>query len=177
MAHVLPDVLRPGLKAVFCGSAVGPESFRRRAYYAHPRNRFWPTLHAVELLPPEIGALEYRRVVEFGIGLTDLAKHRHGVDAALSPRDYDADALEKNILKYRPRVLAFTGKKPGETFFRRRFRRVVDAYGRQPERIGATALFVLPSPSPANARHWDLGPWRELAAFVRSLPPDDLRRD
>ncbi|MGQ0675026.1 MAG: mismatch-specific DNA-glycosylase [Rhodospirillales bacterium] len=169
MPHALPDVLQPGLKVVFCGSAVGPESFRRKKYYAHPRNRFWPTLHAVELLPPGLGACEYKRVVEFGIGLTDLAKNRHGVDAVLVSADYDAEALEKNILRHRPCVLAFTGKKPGEAFFRRRFKRRVNAYGRQPERIGATALFVLTSPSPANAGHWDIGPWRELAAYVRSL--------
>jgi hypothetical protein len=30
----LPDVLRPGLRAVFCGTSAGAESARVRAYYA-----------------------------------------------------------------------------------------------------------------------------------------------
>ena len=50
-AHVLPDVLAPGLRIVFCGTAAGTVSARRGAYYAHPQNRFWPALHAVGLTP------------------------------------------------------------------------------------------------------------------------------
>ncbi len=165
---VLPDVLAPGLDVVFCGSAVGPESFRQQAYYAHPRNRFWPTLFAVGLTPLQLAPRHYRRVLEYGIGLTDLAKHRHGVDSALAAADYDVPALEEKILRLRPRALAFVGKKPGVAFFRRRFARAAVAFGLQAERIDGTALFVLPSPSPANPGHWDMSPWQALAAFVRA---------
>jgi len=164
---VLPDVLASGLDIVFCGSAVGPESFRQQAYYAHKRNKFWPTLFAVGLTPLLLAPREYRRVLEFGIGLTDLAKHRHGMDSVLAAADYDAEALERKLRRYRPRALAFVGKKPGAAFFRRRFQRDVTAFGQQPERIDATALFVLPSPSPANPANWDLGPWQALAAYLR----------
>jgi double-stranded uracil-DNA glycosylase len=38
--QVLPDVIRPGLKIVFCGTAPGNVSAARGACYAHPRNRF-----------------------------------------------------------------------------------------------------------------------------------------
>ena len=48
---VLPDVLVPGLAVVFCGSAVGAASARRRAYYAGPGNAFWRTLSEVGLTP------------------------------------------------------------------------------------------------------------------------------
>ncbi|MCK6454693.1 MAG: mismatch-specific DNA-glycosylase [Alphaproteobacteria bacterium] len=164
---VLPDVLARGLDVVFCGSAVGPESFRQRAYYAHPRNRFWQTLFAVGLTPVLLAPRQYRRVLEYGIGLTDLAKHRHGVDSVLVVADYDVPALEEKIRRYRPRALAFVGKKPGAAFIRRRFQRPAVAFGLQPERIGGTALFVLPSPSPANPGHWDATPWQALADFVR----------
>jgi TDG/mug DNA glycosylase family protein len=37
---ILPDVLMPGLKLVFCGTAAGTVSARRGQYYAHPQNRF-----------------------------------------------------------------------------------------------------------------------------------------
>ncbi|MFC7609612.1 uracil-DNA glycosylase family protein [Teichococcus aestuarii] len=42
---VLPDLLAPGLRLVFCGSAPGLVSAARGAYYAHPGNRFWGILH------------------------------------------------------------------------------------------------------------------------------------
>jgi TDG/mug DNA glycosylase family protein len=34
----------------------------------------------------------------------------------------------------------------------------------QDECIGATRVFVLPSPSGQARGHWDIGPWRALAA-------------
>ncbi len=167
MKPVLPDVLGPDLRVVFCGSAVGPESFRQQAYYAHKRNRFWATLYEVGLTPRKFAAHEYSQLKTLGFGLTDLAKHRHGMDAVLNKADYDADALTDKIAKHRPRVLAFTGKKPGAAFMARKFGLRSCAYGLQPECIGATALFVLPSPSPANAGHWDVQPWRDLASFLK----------
>ena len=52
-----PDLLRPGLRIVFCGTAAGTVSAARGAYYAHPQNRFWSALHASgstpRLLQPE----------------------------------------------------------------------------------------------------------------------------
>jgi hypothetical protein len=34
LAHVLPDLIKPGLKIVFCGPAAGNVSVARGAYYA-----------------------------------------------------------------------------------------------------------------------------------------------
>lgn len=48
---VLPDVLKPDLKIVFCGTAAGRESAARGAYYAGSGNSFWKTLHEVGLYP------------------------------------------------------------------------------------------------------------------------------
>ena len=42
---ILPDVLGPNLKVVFCGTAAGAVSAKRRAYYAGPGNKFWQTIH------------------------------------------------------------------------------------------------------------------------------------
>jgi len=36
--------------------------------------------------------------------------------------------------------------------------------------LGETRVFILPSPSPLAANHWDIGPWRALAQAVRKLP-------
>ncbi|OYV45492.1 MAG: hypothetical protein B7X10_05700 [Burkholderiales bacterium 21-58-4] len=55
--HVLPDVLRPDLELVFCGTAAGRASAAAGAYYAHPGNFFWRTVHAVGLIPELVGRL------------------------------------------------------------------------------------------------------------------------
>lgn len=49
MQDVLPDVLVPGLKVVFCGNAAGTVSARKGAPYAGPGNYFWRALHEVGL--------------------------------------------------------------------------------------------------------------------------------
>ena len=83
LAHVLPDVLEPGLRIVFCGTAAGTVSARRGAYYAHPQNRFWPALHAIGLTPRLMRPEDYPELPRWGLGLTDLAKHVSGMDREL----------------------------------------------------------------------------------------------
>jgi len=41
--------------------------------------------------------------------------------------------------------------------------------GEQPEGLGETRVFILPSPSPLAANHWDIAPWRALAKAVKTL--------
>jgi TDG/mug DNA glycosylase family protein len=155
-------VLDRGLKIVFCGSAVGDRSRDAQAYYAGPGNRFWVTIHEVGLTVERLAPVDYRRVLEFGLGLTDLAKHVSGTDELIDKRHFDRDGLRAKILECAPRALAFNGKFAGRAFFER----PVD-YGRQPERIGDTELFVLPSTSAAARRYWDIKPWRAVARRLR----------
>ena len=161
---ILPDLLAPGLDIVFCGTAVGAASARRRAYYAGPGNAFWPTLHRVGLTPRLLRPDEYRELLEWGIGLTDLAKEVSGNDDILAHGDFDVARLNTLIARYRPRLLAFTGKRAAQQFVGR----PVD-YGTLAERVGDTRLFVLPSPSGAACRYWSVVPWHELARLRREL--------
>jgi double-stranded uracil-DNA glycosylase len=160
--HVLPDVLAPGLKIIFCGSAVGTASAQARAYYAKPGNKFWPTLAAIGLTPSRLLPGDYRRVIEFGIGLTDMCKSEFGSDDSLSGEGDDARAVRRKILRHKPRALAFNGKRAASVFFEGR----VD-YGQQADLVGGTALFVLPSTSGRAGSFWNIAPWRALAEFVR----------
>ena len=160
--HVLPDVLAPGLRIVFCGTAAGTESARRRAYYAHPQNRFWRALHEAGLTPRLLAPDEYALTPAFGIGLTDIAKFASGMDRELPPGALGRDpcaALRLKIEAHRPRILAFTSL----TAARRYLARADVRFGPQRERIGETAIWALPSPSPTAGWNWDLGPWRALA--------------
>ena len=164
---VLPDVLEPGLRVVFCGSAVGAASARLGAPYAGPGNKFWPTLAQTKITPRLIAPQEYRLVPRFGIGLTDLNKTESGADSDLSKGADDPHALVEKIERHCPRILAFTAKRPAQVFAKAILgRRRID-YGLQPETLGTTAIFVLPSPSGLAIRYWNVEYWQALADLAR----------
>ncbi|MGD0719877.1 MAG: mismatch-specific DNA-glycosylase [Roseiarcus sp.] len=175
--HVLPDLLQPGLRVVFCGTAAGTVSARRGQYYAHPQNRFWPTLHAVGLTPRRLDPAEFALLPGFGVGLTDIAKHVFGMDRQLPAGSLGrlaCEALSARILAHRPAILAFTSLTAGRSFLRR-----AAGFGEQPETIGATRLWLLPSPSPAANWNWraNEGWWRALAEAARAEALDSASND
>lgn len=161
---VLPDLLDHGLNFVFCGTGAGTRSARLGAYYAGPGNRFWPTLHEIGLTPERLQPEDWRRALDFGIGLTDVAKHHVGPDAVIDLARVDAQGLEDRIRHYRPRHFAFTSKKAASLFLKRPTGRI--ALGPQETTVGDTVLHVLPSPSGLARSHWSIEPWRELAAAI-----------
>lgn len=165
---ILPDVLEHGLTTVFCGSAASSASARLNAYYAGPGNRFWPALFEAGLTPTLLAPREFRRLPDFGVGITDLAKHESGMDIALSSKAYDAGALLEKIEKFRPRHLAFTGKRPAGIFLLEALGITLKDYGEQPATIGTTRIFVMPSPSGAARRWWSMDPWLKLGEVHRA---------
>ena len=162
---VLPDVLRPGLRLVFCGTGAGEKSAAVGAYYAKPGNRFWPTLHAVGLTPRRLAPHEFPQVLAYGIGLTDVGKEHVGQDSRLAVTPADVALLRAKMLDSAPGILAFTSKKASSFVLGRPTGRIF--YGPQDETIGATRLFVLPSPSGLATSYWTIEPWRALAAVAR----------
>jgi TDG/mug DNA glycosylase family protein len=157
------------LRVVFCGTAAGPTSARLGQYYARPGNRFWPTLHRVGLTPVQLASADYARVLDYGIGLTDVVKFASGVDRDLDPEhlgELARAALQERILAVAPRFLAFTSKRAALAGLGE-----IEGYGLQRRTLAETRLWVLPSPSGAAVRWWDERPWRTLAEAVRRLPP------
>lgn len=164
---ILPDLLVPGLKLVFCGTAPGTVSAQRGHYYAHPQNRFWRTLYAVGLTPRLLAPCEFRELLTYRIGLTDIAKHVSGMDKALPPGALGreaAAALRLRVGAVAPRILALTSLNGG--------RRVMGAKaraGEQAEKIGGTRVWILPSPSPVAQWNWNQDIWQALGDAVRAL--------
>jgi TDG/mug DNA glycosylase family protein len=159
---ILPDVLAPGLRVVFCGVAAGRASAAKRAYYAGPGNMFWPMLHKTGLTPRLFAPHEYPAVLALGIGLTDVCKTAFGADHELARDAFDAAAFRRKMALYRPRAIAFGGK------FAARQALGLEAvpYGPLPGNLHGAALFVLPSPSGRARRFWDERYWFALAALV-----------
>ncbi len=161
---ILPDVLQPGLKLVFCGTAPSRRSAADGAYYAHPGNYFWRALHEAGLTPRQFAPSEFRKLAALGIGLTDLAKCHSGNDSELPDGAFDVPALIERIRQYAPERIAFTSKNAARAALGRK----IQSYGEQPECMHATAVHVLPSPSGQARGYWDIEPWRALARAVHT---------
>jgi len=162
----VPDVLAPGLAAVFCGINPGRVSAAAAAHFANPRNDFWRLLHAAGFTPRQLDPQEQFELLDFGVGATNAASRTTPGSGDLRKADFAgaAERLEQIAADLRPRAIGFVGKEAYRGAFGER-----PELGRQERRLADTALFVLPSTSPANAAV----PWEErlrwFVAFRESL--------
>lgn len=149
----VPDVLAPGLAAIFCGINPGRVSAAAGAHFANPRNDFWRLLHAAGFTPRLLDPSEQLELPSFGYGLTNAAYRTTPGSGDLRRPDFagSAERLERIAVELEPRALAFVGKEAYRGAFGER-----PELGLQSRRLGETILFVLPSTSPANAAvSWD----------------------
>jgi len=162
---VLPDYLRTGLTAVFVGTSVATVSADAGHYYFNPQNRFWELLAATGLLGHErLGPADDHRVCDYGIGLTDVVKHRaESSDARLLPEDFGPAAFVEKVLRYQPKVVAFNGEKAGTVVARHLRQPRMREDGPGSWRIGESRVYRLPSSSPSAAA---IGKERKTAAWV-----------
>lgn len=159
---MLDDVLHADLKLVICGTAASSVSAARHQYYAGPGNRFWEVLAATGLTPRLLEPSEYRDLIKYGIGLTDVVKDQAGMDSDIRFAGHGL-TLEERLRPYAPRVLCFNGKRAArEALSQKRV-----TYGLQSRAFGVTRLFVAPSTSAAARRWWNTEIWEELAELVQ----------
>jgi len=145
----LPDYLRKGMKLVIVGCNPSESSVRAGHYYAGRGNQFWPMLYECGVVPEPFDYPDDRRVIEFGIGLTDLVKRpTRGVEE-LNREDFAEGriVLAQKLEEFAPRVVAFNGKLTYEQFAQRKCR-----YGLQKGSLYGAQIYVLPSTSGQNAR-------------------------
>jgi double-stranded uracil-DNA glycosylase len=163
MTGILPDLLRPNLSVVFCGTAAGTVSAEAEAYYAHPHNKFWSIVHETGLTPVKLRPHEFGKLLDFKIGLTDLVKDVHGNDGVVRRATAaDRAALRAKIETLKPSFLAFTSKNAGKQFLGG----AVSLGAQLP--IGGTKVFVLPSTSLAARWQWaeTFEHWHDFAREV-----------
>jgi double-stranded uracil-DNA glycosylase len=158
----VPDYLGPESRIVFCGINPGEWSSRARAPFANPRNDFWRLLHAAGFTPRLLAPQEAAELIPLGLGLTNAAHRTTRGSGELRKADFAgaAERLDEIARTIRPAVIAFVGK----IAFTGPFGGRVEL-GLQDRRLGETALFVLPSTSPANAAV----PWDERLRWFRAL--------
>ena len=163
MLRPLRDYLRPGLDVVFVGANPGEISARQDHYYANPRNPFWTLLHKAGFVPEGLGAQDDKRVLEFGIGLTDLVKRPTSGIRDLSRAEMKAGAmrLEKKLQLCRPLVVCFNGVAVYTGFTGEK----CEPGLQRGARLAGARVFVVPSTSPQNT-HWTS---RRKLAYFREL--------
>jgi len=172
----LPDYLRKGMKLVIVGCNPSESSVRAGHYYAGRGNLFWPTLYEAGVVPEPFDYPDDRRVIEFGIGLTDLVKRPTKGIEELNREDFAEGriVLAQKLEEYAPRVVAFNGKLTYEQFAQRRCR-----YGVQRDLLYGAQVYVLPSTSGQNARAKSdrVKHFRSLARLVeRAMKARDAQR-
>jgi TDG/mug DNA glycosylase family protein len=162
LEDAVPDYLDADLRVLFCGINPGEWSARAKAPFANPRNDFWRLLHAVGFTPRLLEPHEAPELLSYGVGVTNAAKRTTRGSSDLRRADYagSLERLEQIARTLRPRVIAFVGKTAYTGVFGDRAE-----HGLQQRRLGDSALFVLPSTSPANAAV----PWEERLGWFRAL--------
>jgi TDG/mug DNA glycosylase family protein len=161
-ASAVPDVLAPGLRAVFCGINPGRVSAAAGAHFANARNDFWRLLHDAGFTPRLLAPAEQFELLAYGYGLTNAAFRTTPGSGDLRKADFAGAAarLERIASELEPRAIAFVGKEAYRGPFGER-----PDHGPQERRLGTTLLFVLPSTSPANAAV----PYAERLCWFREL--------
>jgi TDG/mug DNA glycosylase family protein len=142
----VPDVLAPGLRCVFCGINPGRVSAAAAAHFANPRNDFWRLLHDGGFTPRRFEPHEQFELIPLGYGVTNAAYRTTPGSGDLRRGDFDLERMTRVVREHRPSVIAFVGKEAYRGLFNER-----PELGPQLRTIESTALYVLPSTSPANA--------------------------
>ena len=164
----LDDLLQDRLSLVICGTAASKESAEQGAYYAGRGNKFWATLHEVGLTDGVLRPEQFRLLLNYGIGLTDVAKTYAGMDREIPNHAFDAECLVTKLCESKPKVVCFNGKEAAKRFFRIRSVEFGEYYAGHLNLPGVR-YFVAPSTSGNARRFWCLDKWSELAVIVRKL--------
>jgi mismatch-specific thymine-DNA glycosylase len=139
--RTLPDYLRKGMRMILVGSNPGDRAARVGHYYAGRGNEFWPLMYESGVIPEPIGYEDDRRILEFGIGMTDLVKRPTKSMDEIERQEYAEGRvlLAQKLEEMRPKMIAFNGKTVYEKFAGRECK-----LGLQKEQLYGAQVFVLP---------------------------------
>ena len=166
---VLPDVVAPGLRVLFCGINPGLWSAATGHHFARPGNRFWPALYDAGFTTRRLDPSEQELRLPLGLGLTNVAARATARAEELSHDEIleGGRLLEEKVARLQPSWLAVLGV----TAYRGAFRQRQAQVGLQEERVAGARVWVLPNPSGLNA-HYSAD---DLAAEFARLRDASLR--
>jgi len=150
---LLRDRIRPGVRVLFVGINPGVRSALTGHHFAGFSNRFWRLLFESRLVSDPLSYADDVRLPEWGYGITNVVpRPTPGIDT-IDRQEFvqGAARLRRKIARYRPPIVALIGITVFRALFPQRAGAVVP--GLQRERIGHSAVFVLPNPSGRNANY------------------------
>jgi TDG/mug DNA glycosylase family protein len=159
----VPDVIANDLRVLFCGINPGLYSGATGHHFARPGNRFWPALHQSGFTGQLLDPTEESRLLESGLGITNLVARATATADELSRKELLAGRrrLASKVKRYSPRLVAILGIGAYRTAFER-----PDAIlGLQPDPLADSKIWVLPNPSGLNAHY----PLSECVRLFRAL--------
>lgn len=147
---VLPDVIAPDLKALFCGINPGLWSSAVGLHFARPGNRFWPALYGSGFTPRLLTPDRQHDLLALGLGISNVVDRTTARADELTPDELreSGRSLAEKAAAYRPRWIAIVGVTAYRAAFGPRDARI----GPQPELLGGSRVWVLPNTSGLNAR-------------------------
>lgn len=162
---IVPDVIARDLGVLFCGTNPGLYSGVVGHHFARPGNRFWKALHGAGFTDRLYSPEEDRKLLELGIGLTNIVQRTTARADELSKEELAAGAkrLAKTVTRFRPSVVAVLGVGAYATAFGRKAQ-----IGLQQDSPLSAQVFVLPNPSGLQA-HYQLPEMIEIFRELRTL--------
>lgn len=144
--YTLPDYLANDLDLVFVGINPSLMAAHRGRYYAGPGNHFYKLLHVSGLVPRFVTFEEDHKLMQYGIGLTNIVERptRSSADLKRTELKEGAKIVAAKLKRFAPKIAVFNGKCIYEVYASKtdRFN-----FGLQPETIGNTVAWVVPSSS------------------------------
>jgi TDG/mug DNA glycosylase family protein len=145
-ALMLPDLVAPGLRVLFCGYNPSIYAAERGIPFARPGNRFWPAALAAGVV--SVDRDPWHAVAHHRVGFTDLVK-RASVAAAELRKDELRAGFERvtRICEWlEPEVICFLGIGGWRDLVDRKA-----TVGWQEQTLGGSRVYVMPNPSGLNA--------------------------
>lgn len=151
VGRTVPDVIAPDLDVLFCGINPGLWSAAVGHHFARPGNRFWKVLEAAGFSDRLLDPAEEQRLLDLGVGVTNLVPRSLAAAAELGREELRAGArrLRRTVARWHPRYVAVLGM----TAYRIAFDQPRAPLGEQPGRLSGATVWLLPNPSGLQARY------------------------
>ena len=164
---VVKDVIAPGLDVLFCGINPGLYTAAIGHHFGKPGNRFWPALHLSGFTPTLFSPYDEKQLLDLGLGVTNVVMRTSATADELTDDELrkGAASLKRKVSRYQPRYLAVLGLGA----YRVGFGVKKATVGPQPERVGDTAVWLLPNPSGLTAHYQLPDLAREFARLRKAV--------
>ncbi len=165
----VPDLIGADCRLLFVGINPGLWTAATGIHFAHPSNRFYPSLLEAGIIDepvvvdpecpsiampgvapsPSVLGSGRMQMIERGIGITNIVRRATARASELRAEELreGAETLRETVARHAPAVAAIAGI----TAFRTAFGRPRAALGPQDMDIDGTAVWVVPNPSGLNA--------------------------